>query len=184
MAGVVRLAAAGLAALVLTYVPAAAWAQELTGKISGTVKDAQGGVLAGAVVRLTSPALLEGERKVTTDTKGEFGFFFLTPGVYKLEAELLPKFKTSTITDIRNGADVDVKQTMVLPLAGSTDSVTIKASAEPTRSTGIETRFSEEYIRSIPTRRNSMHSYINSIPGVSPTSPSTCSPSRSSGSPR
>ena len=173
MAGVVRLAAAGLAALVLTSVPAAAWAQELTGRINGTVKDANGGVLAGAVVRLTSPALLEGERKVTTDNKGEFGFFFLTPGVYKLEAELLPKFKSSTITDIRIGADVEVKPTMVLPLAGSTDSVTIKASAEPTRSTGIETRFSEEFIRAIPTRRNSMFSFLNNVPGVSPTSPSS-----------
>jgi hypothetical protein len=40
-------------------------AQGLTGTLIGTVKDDQGGVLAGAVVRLGSPALIGGVATVT-----------------------------------------------------------------------------------------------------------------------
>ena len=40
--------------------PRPAVAQGLTGALIGTVKDAQGGVLPGAVVRVGSPALIGG----------------------------------------------------------------------------------------------------------------------------
>src|SRR5687767_14416787 len=40
--------------------PGMAGAQGLTGALIGTVKDAQGGVLSGAVVRISSPALIGG----------------------------------------------------------------------------------------------------------------------------
>ena len=38
-------------------------AQALTGALIGTVKDEQGGILPGALVRVTSPALIGGLRK-------------------------------------------------------------------------------------------------------------------------
>jgi len=46
--------------------PHLARAQGLTGALIGTVKDAQGGVLASAVVRVSSPALIGGSASVTT----------------------------------------------------------------------------------------------------------------------
>jgi len=46
--------------------PHLARAQGLTGALIGTVKDAQGGVLASAVVRVSSPALIGGSVSVTT----------------------------------------------------------------------------------------------------------------------
>ena len=49
-----------LVALVLSH--GVADAQGLTGALIGTVKDNQGGVLAGAAVRLRSPALIGGWR--------------------------------------------------------------------------------------------------------------------------
>jgi hypothetical protein len=42
-------------------------AQALTGALIGTVKDAQGGVLRGAQVRLTSPVLIAAHETVTTN---------------------------------------------------------------------------------------------------------------------
>ena len=42
-------------------------AQGLTGALIGTVKDAQGGVLTGAVVRVSSPALIGGSATLTTN---------------------------------------------------------------------------------------------------------------------
>src|SRR6185503_11773218 len=47
--------------------PRMAPAQGLTGTLIGTVKDGQGGVLRGAIVRVTSPALIGGESTTITD---------------------------------------------------------------------------------------------------------------------
>ena len=49
-------------------------AQGVTGTLIGTVKDAQSGVLTGATVRLTSPALIGGSATQTTNGKGNFVF--------------------------------------------------------------------------------------------------------------
>ena len=45
----------------LAFLQTGTAAQSLTGTLVGTVSDAQGGVLAGAVVRITSPSLMRGE---------------------------------------------------------------------------------------------------------------------------
>ena len=50
--------------------PRMAAAQGLTGALVGTVKDEQGAVLPGALVRLTSPALIGGPATVTTNERG------------------------------------------------------------------------------------------------------------------
>ena len=59
-----------------------ALAQALTGALIGTVKDAQGGVLPGAVVRISSPALIGGTATLTTNEKGQLRFPALPPGPY------------------------------------------------------------------------------------------------------
>ena len=61
-----------LLALVLLHGVAAA--QGLTGALIGTVKDDQGGVLANAVVRLGSPALIPGLVTLTTNERGQLRF--------------------------------------------------------------------------------------------------------------
>ena len=48
-----------------------AFAQETTAGIQGTVRDASGGVVAGAVVEVSGPALI-GTRKVSTDEGGNY----------------------------------------------------------------------------------------------------------------
>jgi hypothetical protein len=53
--------------------------QDLTGALIGTVKDAQGGVLPGAVVRLTSPALIGRRQTLITNQKGQLRFPVLPP---------------------------------------------------------------------------------------------------------
>ncbi len=65
--------------------PHLAPAQGLTGALIGTVKDAQGGVLAGAVVRVSSPALIGGPATLTTNEKGQLRFPALPPGSYVLD---------------------------------------------------------------------------------------------------
>ena len=46
-------------------------AQPLTGALIGTVKDAEGGVLQGAVIRVSSPAAIGGPQIMTTNAKGQ-----------------------------------------------------------------------------------------------------------------
>ena len=64
---------------------AMATAQGLMGALIGTVKDAQGGVLPGAVVRVSSPVLIGGPETLTTNEKGQLRFPALPPGKYALD---------------------------------------------------------------------------------------------------
>src|SRR4051812_5609480 len=97
--------------------PAVVAAQGLTGALIGTVKDAHGGVLPSAQVRLSSPALLGGARSVTTDEKGQLRFPTLAPGAYALDVEL-PGFSTLHEQDIVIGAGWTIERNVVLNLTG------------------------------------------------------------------
>ena len=76
-----------LAGVTLFLLPRVAVAQGLTGSLIGTVRDAQGGVLSGAVVRVSSPALIGGPATQTTNEKGQLRFPALPPGPYVLDIE-------------------------------------------------------------------------------------------------
>ena len=60
-----------------------AWAQSVTGQISGTVTDASGGTVIGATAVLTHD-LSKTERSYTTSGTGAFVFTGLVPGTYSL----------------------------------------------------------------------------------------------------
>src|SRR5689334_16787584 len=66
-------------ALIASWIAPLAVAQETTAGIQGTVRDATGGVVAGATVEMTSPALI-GVRRVQTDDGGNFRIAALPPG--------------------------------------------------------------------------------------------------------
>lgn len=78
-----------LAALHLALLPGIASGQggDL-GTIAGVVKDSTGGVLPGVTVEVTSPALIEKVRTVTTDTQGQYKVISLRPGVYEVTFSL------------------------------------------------------------------------------------------------
>ena len=82
----------GLCALMATIVCAgAAFAQgggaSSTGTIQGRVADAQGAVLPGVTVTATSPALIQPQTTVTSET-GNYRFPAVPPGTYALSFEL------------------------------------------------------------------------------------------------
>jgi hypothetical protein len=147
--------------------------QDLTGALIGTVKDAQGGVLPGAVVRLTSPALIGRRQTLITNQKGQLRFPVLPPGDYTLDIEL-QGFAAYHEAGIRVGAGATLERTAVLQLAGVAESVAVEGTGSriEARDPGFGTRFGPEDVTSMPTRRNSMFDLIKAVPGVSPTSPS------------
>src|SRR5688572_24085838 len=154
--------------------PMTTGAQGLNGTLVGTVKDEQGLVLPGAMVRVSSPALIGGELTATTNERGQLRFPVLAPGTYALTIELPPRFAAYREENISLGAGATLERTVVLTLAGVAEAVIVEGSSRiEARSSGFETRFGPEYLRTIPTRRFSMFDLIRAAPGVSPTSPAS-----------
>jgi hypothetical protein len=154
--------------------PRMAGAQGLTGTLIGTVKDDQGGVLSGAVVRVSSSALIGGPATLATNEKGQLRFPALPPGTYGLDIAM-KGFATYHEDDISIGAGATLERTVVLKLTGVTESVVVEGmgSRIEARNPGFGTRFGPEDLRAIPTRRASMVDAIRAVPGISPTSPSS-----------
>ena len=76
-----RLAVRFVRVLALVLLPTLAFAQ---GTLTGTVRDASGGVLPGVTVEAASPALIEKVRTVVTDGSGQYRIIELPPGTYAL----------------------------------------------------------------------------------------------------
>ena len=151
-----------------------AYAQALTGALVGTVKDEQGGVLAGAVVRVSSASLIGRSLTTTSNDVGRLRFPVLTPGTYAIEIELAG-FASYHEDGLTIGAGSTIERTVILKLAGVAGSVVVEGAGSriEARSSGFETRIGADYLQSIPTRRFSMFDAIRAAPGVSPTSPSS-----------
>jgi hypothetical protein len=152
-------------------------AQELTGTLIGTVKDVQGAIVPGAVVRVSSPALIGGARTQPTSDRGQFRFPALPPGPYVIDVEM-SGFKPYHEEDIRIGVGATIERTPVLTVAGVQQSVLVEASGSrlEARGSGFETSFGPEDLKAIPTRRFGFD-FVKAAPGVSPTSPSSVSAS-------
>src|SRR5450432_1562685 len=71
--------------LTMALVCAVAGAQSLTGNIYGKITDEQGGTLPGVTVALSG---VGGGQNATTDSRGEFHFLSLSPGVYTVTTTL------------------------------------------------------------------------------------------------
>ena len=161
-------------ALLVTLLPRATGAQSLTGALVGTVKDQHGGAVPGATVRLSSPALIGGSLTLATDQRGVLRFPILPPGIYAIDVEL-QGFAPYHEEDIVIGASTTLERTVVLKIQGIAQSVVVEGTGSriEARSSGLESRFGEDYLRAIPTRRFSMFDSIRAAPGISPTSPSS-----------
>src|SRR5215218_10315552 len=79
-----------LIVLAFLLAPASAFAQA---SLTGTVRDASGGVLPGVTVEASSPALIEKTKTAVTDGAGQYRIIDLRPGTYTLSFSL-PGFNT------------------------------------------------------------------------------------------
>ena len=157
-------------------IPGVALAQGLTGALIGTVKDADGGVVPGATVRVSSPALIGGPRTLTTNEGGQLRFPTLPPGPYVLDIELAG-FDAYHEEDIRIGAGATIERSVILKLAGVAESVVVEGAGSriDARNSGFGTRVGPEDLTAIPVRRLSVYDWVKTAPGISPTSPAGAS---------
>jgi len=161
-----------LAALLWTSNPGGITAQGLTGTLIGTVTDGQGAIVVGALVQVSSPALIGGPERRTTDEKGQLRVPALPPGSYALEVAL-KGFTTYREQHIEIGAGATVDKPVHLVLAGITEAVVVESAGSrlEARHPGFGTRFNLDDLGGTPTRRAGMSDFLRATPGVSPTSP-------------
>lgn len=126
-------------------------AQVDQGRITGTVSDAQGGVLPGVTVTATSPSLI-GVQAVVTEGDGKYRFPALASGRYVLTFEL-PGFQTlrreNLVLTIGQILTVDIQ----LQVASLEETVTVTTESPmiDLQSTKVGTEFTQEKLTGIPT---------------------------------
>ena len=114
--------------LVALLLPATVFAQA---SLTGTVRDASGGVLPGVTVEAASPALIEKVRTATTDGTGQYRIIDLAPGTYSMTFSL-PGFNTVK----REGVELSGTQTLTIPVEMRVGNIT--ESSVRVSVTGIE----------------------------------------------
>ena len=151
-----------LALAMAVALPFMAFAGE-TGSISGVVKDSQGGVLAGATVKVSGPQL-PGGREAVTSGNGAYQFQRLLPGVYKIETSM--SGLGSKAKQVRVGVDVDAQVDFALT-PSKTEEITVSAEAPAVdlKSTEVNMNYTSEMIRNLPLSR-SYAGLFQLIPGV------------------
>jgi hypothetical protein len=143
--------------------PSVAFAQ---GTLTGTIRDASGGVLPGVTVEASSPALIEKVRSVVTDGSGQYRIVDLNPGTYSLTATL-PGFATVK----RDGIELGGSATLTIPLEmrvgdlQETITVTGETPVVDVQTVQRETVLDSSVIAAIPATR-AVGSLLNATPGL------------------
>ena len=138
-----------------------------TGQLNGTVVDANGAVVVGAAVKLTSQSTSQAREAVTSDS-GEFAFSLLSPGRYKLEVSA-NGFRNVLIDD----ASVNITQTtsLVVHLDAATVDGVVTINADPplvqAESSQIGRVIEGETIRQLPLPTRNFQQLLTLSPGTS-----------------
>ena len=111
--------------LLLLGVATSAFAQFDRGTITGTVKDAQGGIVPGVTVTLTSTQTQQ-VRSTVTDGSGFYTFPNLTAGRYEISAEL-SGFKKISRSNVQLDAAGALSLDFTLETGALTEEVTVTA---------------------------------------------------------
>jgi hypothetical protein len=147
----------------MVLLPALAFAQ---GTLTGTVRDASGGVLPGVTVEASSPVLTEKVRTVVTDGAGVYRIIELNPGTYSLTFTL-PGFSTVK----RDAIELSGSTTLTIPVEmrvgelQETITVTGETPVVDVQNTRREVVLDSEVVQSIPATR-AVGSLLNATPGV------------------
>ncbi len=136
-----------------------------TGTIFGRVADAQGAVLPGVTVVVTSPAMM-GSQTTVTNEQGNYRFPAIPPGVYGVSFEL-PGFNTLRREGIQISLGFTANINVELQLATVQETVTVSGSSPviDTTATRTQSNFKLEDLANLPNARD-MWSLLAVTPGV------------------
>ena len=152
---------------ILMFISMICFGQSGSGSIRGTVKSAEGEVLPGILVTLTSPSIVVKQLTALTNENGVYRFVALLPGTYQVKFEL-----EGMQTSIRKGIRVLVGKTMTidgtLNLKTISESIVVEGKAntiDRQATTGV-TSMDLEFLKAIPTRDRDVAGFFNMTPGV------------------
>lgn len=114
------------ALLAVCLLPSGARAQAVGGTILGSVKDASGGAISGAVVTISSNDTGL-KRALITDASGEYVAPSLPPGAYSVTAEMAG-FKKVSVANVGLGVDQKARVDLSLEVGQVTESINVEAS--------------------------------------------------------
>lgn len=157
------------AAIVLCCLMAAPLlAQGITGTLTGTVKDAQGGVMPGATVTLKDEARGTISAPVVTSTTGDFVFPNLLASKYTVQVEMA-SFKTLQRpgVEVNPGARISLG-VLTLEIGGMTDTTIVKSEAPLIQAATGERSFtvSTESVTNLPLAGRTYDQLLALAPGV------------------
>ena len=126
-----------------------------TSTISGTVRDASGGVLPGVTVEVSSPALIEKTRTTVTGGSGTYSIVALRPGTYTVKFEL-PGFTTVVREGIELTSDFTATINVDLKVGALEETLTVTGESPivDTQSITSRTVMTREVLDVLPTGRN------------------------------
>jgi hypothetical protein len=155
-----------IAALMLA--PSAARAQITTGTVSGTVRDAQGGVIPGATVVLISETRGTKSAPAVTNETGTYVFPNVTPDTYTVEITL-EAFKTVKRGGIAvSGGDRVGIPALVLEAGAIAETITVVGESPLVQTQSGERSYTvtSKQIETLPFARNNFTSLTAFTPGV------------------
>ena len=146
-----------------------AYAQALTGTITGRAVDSSGGILPGVDVSITSPSMIGGARSAVTDEQGVYRFTQLASGEYQVSFKLAG-FKTLNVTGVRVdvGATMTINGTMQIDAVSEAVTVVSDAPVIDLQSTNVGVNWDEKQLDELPYGRG-IRGLARLLPGVSAT---------------
>lgn len=156
----------GTLALILAASPALLHAQgATTSALSGLVRDPSGRPVAGALVRISSPAMIGGEKVARTSENGSYRFPVLPPGRYRIQVEAngFTALTGSEVLELGRTSSVNWK---FQAAATATVEVVAQATDVDGVATGVTQNYRVEAISQLPTASRSLNDILNLTPGV------------------
>ena len=141
-----------------------AFAQEITGSVTGSVADASGAVIVGAKVALTNTGTSKTDTTVS-DASGNFKFFLLPPANYTVEASMTG-FKTFRREGIIVEADRSLGVPITLSLGQATETVEVVGGTpllDPNTSE-VGTTVTNQYVMELPLNARNPMGLTNLVP--------------------
>ena len=148
------------------------WA-DVTGSISGYVRDKSGAVLGSATVTVMQ-ASTGYTRTVKTDTAGQYTLLALPPGHYRLTATL-DKFQREVIDDVDLNVNDELHYDFALAVGSVVETVNVQADAlqVQTESTQLGTTIQSNQILAMPLNGRSYLDLLSLQAGVAPANTNT-----------
>ncbi|MCP3960057.1 MAG: TonB-dependent receptor [bacterium] len=160
---------ARLAALAVLLLAAGPVMAQVTGSISGTVKDPTGAALAGVTVIVRGPALQRDSLSAVTSPSGRYRLSPIPAGVYEVTLEL-DGFRKAVVQDVRVAINQTVNLDRALELATVEETVLVTSDVPVIEidRTDLTTNIAPESIENLPLNGRNFEDLVSLVPGVKP----------------